>query len=138
MLTDLVVAAEPSLEPVRERLDADAIAFGEALQLTNILKDSGDDKKQGRTYVPPTVDRIEVFALAEDDLDRARRYTRVLAKNWASRGTIAFHALPVRLAAATLEIVKKDGPGAKIPRETVAAHVSAMNLDLDRGGDGLG
>ena len=138
MLTELIVNAEPSLEPVRERLEADAIAFGEALQLTNILKDSGADAKEGRTYLPPHVDRAEVFALAEEDLLRARRYTGVLAKNWASRGTIAFHALPVRLAAATLAAVKKDGPGAKIPREQVTAELAAMNRDLDRGGDGLG
>lgn len=137
MLTALVVHAEPSLEPVRERLEADAIAFGEALQLTNILRDAGTDAQEGRTFVPPQIDRAEVFALAEEDLARARRYTSVLAKNWASRGTIAFHALPVRLAAATLTAVKKNGPGAKIPRELVAAEMAAMNLDLDRGGDGL-
>lgn len=138
MLTDLIVDAEPSLEPVRERLDADAIAFGEALQLTNILKDANADAKEGRTYVPAQIDRVEVFALAEEDLARARRYTSVLAKNWASRGTIAFHALPVRLATATLAAVKRDGPGAKIPRELVTAEMAAMNRDLDRGGDGLG
>lgn len=138
MLTELVVNAEPSLEPVRERLEADAIAFGEGLQLTNILKDSGADAKEGRTYVPAQLDRAEVFALAEADLERARRYVGVLAKNWASRGTIAFHALPVRLARATLEAVKRDGPGAKIPRDAVAAEVAAMNGDLDRNGDGLG
>lgn len=138
MLTELVVNAEPSLEPVRERLEADAIAFGEALQLTNILKDSSSDAKLGRTYLPPTVDRVDVFALAEEDLTRARRYTSVLAKNWASRGTIAFHALPVRLARATLDLLKKAGPGTKISREAVSAEVSAMNGDLDRGGDGLG
>lgn len=138
MLTELVVSAEPSLEPVRERLETDAIAFGEALQLTNILRDSTADAKVGRTYLPATVDRAEVFALAEEGLSRARRYTGVLAKNWASRGTIAFHALPVRLAHATLDQLKREGPGAKIPRETVHAEVSAMNGDLDRGGDGLG
>lgn len=138
MLTELFVNAEPSLEPVRERLEADAVAFGEGLQLTNILRDANADAKQGKTWVPPHVDRAEVFALAEADLARAKRYVSVLSKNWASRGTIAFHALPVRLARATLELVKRQGPGAKITREAVAAEVAAMNGDLDRNGDGLG
>ena len=138
MLTELVVAAEPPLAPARERLEADAAAFGEALQLTNILKDAGADAKQGRTYVPPDLDLAEVFALAEEDLDRACRYTAVLAKHGAARGTLAFHALPVRLARATLARVKRDGPGAKVSREALAAEISSMNADLDRGGDGLG
>ena len=138
MLTDLVILAEPRLVTARERLDADAKAFGEGLQLTNILKDAGADAKEGRTYVPRDVDRIEVFALAEEDLERAKRYTALLKKHGATRGTLAFHALPVRLAVATLACVKKDGPGAKVSREALAAEIAAMNADLDRGGDGLG
>lgn len=138
MLTDLVVLAEPRLVSGRERLDADARAFGEGLQLTNILKDAGSDAKEGRIYVPGDLDKIEVFALAEEDLERAKRYTATLKKYGASRGTLAFHALPVRLALATLARVKQAGPGAKVSREELAAEIASMNADLDVGGDGLG
>jgi farnesyl-diphosphate farnesyltransferase len=137
MLTELVCREEPSLRPDRERLEADAAAFGEGLQLVNILKDAGADKKAGRTYVPAGLDRVDVFALAEEDLLRARRYLAVLHKHPVRRGTLAFHALPIRLAVATLAAVKKNGPGAKIPREAVMSEIAAMNADLDRGGDGV-
>lgn len=137
MLTELVLAAEPKLAPAKERLEADAKEFGEALQLVNILKDAGADLEEGRTYVPKAVDRADVFALAAEDLERARRYLRTLHEHGASRGTLAFHALPVRLAIHTLEAVRAHGPGAKISRESVAAEISAMHASLDTGGTGL-
>ena len=137
MLCELVLLDQPVLAPVKSDLERDAVAFGEALQLVNILKDAGADAKEGRTYVPKSVDRAAVFALAAEDLVRAHRYTEVLHGNGARRGTLAFHALPIRLADQTLVVVKKDGPGAKIPRTMVAAEIAAMNASLDAGGSGL-
>ncbi len=137
MLTELVLLAEPKLTLAKERLEADAKEFGEALQLVNILKDAGADLREGRTYVPKSVDRADVFALAAEDLDRARRYLRTLHEHGATRGTLAFHALPVRLAVHTLEQVKLHGPGAKMSREAVAREVVAMHASLDAGGPGL-
>src|SRR4051794_34834768 len=43
MLCDLVVRDEPKLAAVRDKLEADAGAFGEGLQLVNILKDADAD-----------------------------------------------------------------------------------------------
>lgn len=137
MLCELVMLDQPALAAAKSELERDAVAFGEALQLVNILKDAGADAKEGRTYVPRTVDRREVFALATDDLARARRYTSVLHAHRARRGTLAFHALPIRLAAKTLDVVAAEGPGAKIPRTMVATEVAAMNASLDAGGSGL-
>lgn len=137
MLTDLIVRAEPGLSGARADLERDAKEFGEALQLVNILKDAGADLVEGRTYLPAGVDRDAVFRLAAEDLVRARRYVETLHRNGASRGTLAFHALPIRLAEATLDAVRAHGPGAKISRDAVAMIVGAMHASLDRGGSGL-
>src|SRR5207237_9951329 len=85
MLTGLVLREEPSLRPEHERLESDSAAFGGGLQLTNILKDAGADQKAGRTYLPAGVDRFDVFALAEEDLVRARRYLGVLQNGRVKR-----------------------------------------------------
>ncbi len=49
----------------------------------------------------------------------------------AERGLVAFTALPVLLAKATLDRVEEVGPGAKLTRPEVAAIVSEMNQALD-------
>ena len=70
---------------------------------------------------------------------RALGATELLAglATGARRGTLAFHALPIRLAEQTLAVVAELGPGAKIPRTMVAAEIAAMNASLDAGGTGL-
>jgi phytoene synthase len=72
-----------------------AIALGIALQLTNILRDVGEDLGRGRIYLP--LDEIEAFGLTEEDffqknlspkyikfiqfqIERAREYYRLAAK----------------------------------------------------------
>jgi 15-cis-phytoene synthase len=47
-----------------------AIALGVALQLTNILRDVGEDWRAGRLYLP--TDELERYGLTEADLDRGR------------------------------------------------------------------
>ncbi len=137
MLCELVILDQPRLVDAKADLERDAVAFGEALQLVNILRDAGADAKAGRTWVPKTVDRDAVFKIATDDLSRARRYIRTLHAHGAHRGTLAFHALPVRLAERTLAIVHRDGPGAKLPRSEVLEQITATNASLDRSSTGL-
>lgn len=137
MLTELVVLDDAKLASAKPELDRDSVAFGEGLQLVNILKDAGADAKEGRTYVPASLDRGEVFALAAEDMRRARRYAETLHRHGAKRGTLAFHALPIRLADATLARVQRDGPGAKITRKEVATEIAAMHASLASGGSGL-
>ena len=48
-----------------------AIALGIGLQLTNILRDVGEDLERGRIYLP--LDEIHRFGLTEDDLFRYGR-----------------------------------------------------------------
>lgn len=131
LLTDLFLLREPSLEPIAEPLRDRAATFGEALQLVNILKDAADDAEEGRTFLPPDLDLAEVFARARHDLGVAQEYVTALQENGASRGAVAFTALPVLLAWETLETVERDGPGSKVTRPRVAEIVAGLQSRLD-------
>jgi farnesyl-diphosphate farnesyltransferase len=133
MLTELFLLERPELSFAALTLRDRASFFGEALQLVNILKDSDDDAAEGRRYVAAGLDRAEVFALARRDLDSAAEYILALQAAGAPRGLLAFTALPVELAWATLAKVEKEGPGSKISRLEVASIVARLNRALDRG-----
>ena len=132
LLTELFVLGRPWLEPVAPRLRERSRAFGEGLQLVNILKDSASDATQGRRYLPDGVDRAEVMAIARRDLQEAGEYVLALQGAGAERGLVAFVALPVRLAAATLDRLEEKGPGSKLSRPEVYAIVQRMNHALDQ------
>jgi farnesyl-diphosphate farnesyltransferase len=132
LLTELFLLGRPHLEPAAARLRERSRAFGEGLQLVNILKDSATDATQGRRYLPEGVERAEVMALARRDLQAAREYVLDLQSAGAERGLVAFVALPVRLATATLDRIEEAGPGSKLTRPEVYAIVQRMNRALDR------
>lgn len=136
LLTELFLR-DTRLAPAADALHSDEVAFGEGLQLVNILKDAADDAGEGRSFLPPTVDRAEVFALARADLARARRYVLALQRGGADRGIVAFTALPVLLARATLDAVERVGAGAKVGRDAVFRIVAEMNGALDAGEDAV-
>jgi farnesyl-diphosphate farnesyltransferase len=131
LLTELFLLGRPQLSPFASRLRERARAFGEGLQLVNILKDSATDANQGRRYLPDGVDRGAVMTLARRDLQEAREYVLALQEAGAERGLVAFNALPVRLAHATLDRVEQAGPGSKLTRPEVYAIVQGMNHALD-------
>ncbi len=133
LLTDLFLDAAPQLGKVEPTLRARERAFGEGLQLVNILKDADSDARDGRVYLPPAVPRAKVLELARDDLVDASEYVLALREAGAPRGMLAFTALPVLLARATLDEVERHGAGAKVSRLTVAALVGKLNNDLDAG-----
>lgn len=131
LLTEVFVAHCPSLSAVQAELEATQIAFGEGLQLVNILKDVADDARDGRRYVPAGA-RQQLLGLARDDLRQAELYVAALARGGAPRGFLAFTAFPLLLARDTLDRLAVDGPGAKVGRARVAAllaHVHAAPLD---------
>jgi farnesyl-diphosphate farnesyltransferase len=132
MLTELFLIGRPMLDRVAPELRSGAPAFGEALQLVNILKDAAADASEGRSFLPPAVAREEVFGLARADLDAAGRYCRTLARAGGPRGLLEFTALPVLLARATLDRVERDGPGAKLSRLEVVAIATQLREALDR------
>ena len=49
----------------------------------------------------------------------------------AERGLVAFNALPVQLAHATLDRIENAGPGSKLTRPEVYAIVQRLNSALD-------
>lgn len=85
----------PVLGPVRAGADAAAIALGEAFQLTNFIRDVGEDLRRGRIYLPAEdlarfgVTRADLAAgvitdgvrdLLRFEIARARSHYRVAAE----------------------------------------------------------
>ena len=133
MLTQLFLLDAPQLERVGAYLKARATLFGEALQLVNILKDSAADRAEGRRYLPEGVDVTEVFELARADLIAASEYIAALQRESAPSGIVAFTAVPVQLAWASLAKIEKDGPGSKIGRAEVFLLIRQVEKAVERG-----
>jgi farnesyl-diphosphate farnesyltransferase len=133
LLTELFLLGYPGLAASAGALRERSRAFGEGLQLVNILKDSASDAVEGRRYLPGGVQRAEVLALARANLRAAAEYVLILQRQGADRGLVAFTALPVELANATLDRVEAVGPGAKLTRPEVYALAQRVHRALDRG-----
>ncbi len=119
LLTEMFLVRHPVLEPERDALMDLAPAFGEGLQLVNILKDAPSDAQEGRSYLPLGVERSEIVALARTDLARANDYVSLLRFAGAPVHVQMFCDLPVRLADATLD--RLDDGAAKLTRQEVMA-----------------
>jgi farnesyl-diphosphate farnesyltransferase len=133
MLTELFLLEVPALRSVAQALRERAAAFGEGLQLTNILKDAAGDRDEGRRYLPADVERAAVFALARRDLRAAREYCLALQRGGAPDGVVAFTAISAALAGPTLDRVERDGPGSKISRLEVAGIVGRVTAAIAAG-----
>jgi farnesyl-diphosphate farnesyltransferase len=116
MLTELYLLGCPQLAIVADQLRGRAVAFGEGLQLVNILKDAQPDAAEGRVYLPRQLTLAEVFLLARNDLETAVEYTELLRSADANFGVVAFNALNARLALATLRVLHDQGLGSKLTR----------------------
>jgi farnesyl-diphosphate farnesyltransferase len=132
MLTELFLFGRGTLAPVEALLRDCAARFGEALQLVNILKDSLADAAHGRRFLPATCEAGASMDLARRDREFAARYTLALQEAGAPRGIVAFTALPLRLARATLDLIAEKGPGAKLSRAEVAAILDSLHQALDQ------
>ncbi|HYI02893.1 squalene/phytoene synthase family protein [Hyalangium sp.] len=132
LLTELFLL-DTRLTPSAPELRALAAGFGEALQLVNILKDAAEDSEEGRTLLPHSVRLEDVHALAAKDLVVAARYVSALHSSGASRGVLAFTVMPLQLAHATLELLVRQGPGAKVSRAEVTSQLTALHEALQRG-----
>lgn len=131
MLTELFLAAAPDLKRA-EALRARSRGFGEALQLVNILKDASFDATEGRSYLPPDLDRDTVFGVARDDLQASAEYIDILQEDGAPQGIVAFNGVQVLLAFSALQRVETKGPGAKISRFEVFQLIRRMEKALKR------
>ena len=134
LLTEVFLHDSPSLATQQRELEQRMRSFGEGLQLVNILKDAGDDAVDGRVYLPPSVPRAELFALARTDLEDANRYVQALQRGGAPRGFLAFTGLSLVLAFAALDRIEADGAGAKVSRQDVMHLFETLERKLDGGG----
>jgi len=126
LVTALFVYDAPELTAVKPTLVRHERAFGEGLQLVNILKDEGSDAKDGRAYLPRGVPREEILSLARADLEEARLYIAALAEAGSPAGFVAFTTLTVELADRSLAAVETRGTGAKVPRTEVLGLVARL------------
>jgi farnesyl-diphosphate farnesyltransferase len=130
LLTEMFLLRHPELEPERNALMDLAPAFGEGLQLVNILKDAPSDALEGRSYLPLGVPRADVIALARTDLARANDYVNLLRFAGAPTPVQMFCELPVRLADATLDSLSVGAP--KLTREEVMAIFAKVTTPRER------
>lgn len=132
MMTEVLLLGA-SLEPIAEALRRRGPAYGEGLQLVNVLKDSATDADEGRTFVSSARDRERAFEIAREDLMLGGEYVNLLQSVGAPREYQRATALPVRLALAALDRVAEQGPGSKVTRAEVAATIAAIRADVDAG-----
>lgn len=125
LLTELFVLRGALPHEWRGAMAGRSLAFGEGLQLVNILKDAPDDAKAGRDFLAPGADAPTLVKLARYDLEAAEGYITALRLNRAPRGVIAFLWFTLRLAQASLDRVERDGVGVKISKDEVVAHYAA-------------
>lgn len=133
LLTDAFLLDAPQLGSQVGNLRAGMLAFGEGLQLVNILKDAGDDARDGRVYLPPTVSREDIFALARADLDSGNKYVQALQQGDAPSGFLAFTGLSLGLAFKALDTLETKGTGAKVSRADVGRLFEALQGELAAG-----
>ncbi len=133
LLTEVFLHDAPALQQEHAELRRLMRSFGEGLQLVNILKDVGDDAKDGRVYLPDAVPRAELFALARADLEDANRYVQALQRGGAPRGFLAFTGLSLVLAFAALDRLEANGSGAKVSRQDVMSLYQSLEQQLESG-----
>lgn len=137
MLTELFALRDAGAARVSSDLTRDAAAFGEGLQLVNIVRDASDDLHAGRCYLPRSLGRAELMAMARAGFEGAERYAAALERAGAAAGIVAFNALNAVLAVRTLRLVEAEGPGAKLSREEVAGLVSEIRAGMRPGAGGI-
>ena len=81
-----------------------AIRLGVALQMTNILRDVGEDWRKGRLYLP--LEELDAFGITEEEIDRGR-----VTENWREfmRFQISRNRQLYQEAAPGIQMLNKDG-----------------------------
>jgi len=82
-----------------------AIAFGQALQMTNILKDSPEDRARGVSWKPASMSQTELLSIAYQKLEDSLRYILLIPKQ--DIGMRQFCFLAFGLAVMTLSKIAK-------------------------------
>lgn len=101
-----------------------AIDFGQALQMTNILKDSPEDKARGVSWKPADISQASLLKIAHHKLQDALNYILLIPKS--ELGMRRFCFLAFGLAVMTLSKIAKrknwnEQSEVKLSRKTVMA-----------------
>jgi len=153
MLTRLFCAYSPEIDRNCEEMQRLSIAFGQGLQMTNILKDIWDDHKRGACWLPQDIFSRqgfdlasmtpgqndagfekgieELIAIAHDCLKQALEYTLLIPAR--ESGIRSFCFLAIGMAELTLRKIgnsKSDTHGTpiKISRRSVKSVVAASRV----------
>ena len=78
-----------------------AVAFGQALQMTNILKDSPEDRARGVSWKPASMSQSELLRIAYEKLQDSMSYILLIPQNEVGMRRFCF--LAFGLAVMTLE-----------------------------------
>jgi len=153
MLTDLFCDFDPAIAARRDIIAPLAISFGQALQMTNILKDQWEDRARGACWLPREVLRrhgvdlanlegsrgsagfaaamSELVGVANAHLQRALNYTLAIPPE--QTGIRRFCLWALGLAVLTLRNVNRNpgfasGAEVKVSRAAVARTIMITNL----------
>lgn len=153
MLTELFCAHSPDIAHRREALMPLAVSFGQALQMTNILKDMWEDRRRGACWLPRSVfaeqglelERLgpeaspqafgrvleRLLAVAHHHLRNALRYTLMLPAR--EKGIRRFCLWALGMAVLTLRRIHanpdfRSGQEVKISRRSVKLTVALTSL----------
>ena len=119
LLTDLFVLENPCPNDTAQDLRQLAVAFGEFLQLINILKDSDGDLSDGRIFIPSGATRQAVTEIALNSHRDAAKYIELLALWNFPADILAFCRFIFLLAEGSLDCLQQHGPGSKLSRAAV-------------------
>lgn len=101
MLTTVFALHSPAFAKAIAGKKSLAIAFGQALQMTNILKDSPEDQLRGVSWKPKGIDQTALLLIAYQKLEDSLRYIQCIPKS--EPGIRRFCFLAFGLAAMTLK-----------------------------------
>lgn len=117
-----------------------AIAMGNAMQMTNILRDVGEDYRRGRVYLPQ--DELARFGVSEQDLAAGRvtpqwvelmRYQMDRTKRLYREGASGIHKLPPNGARRTASVMAVVYAGIVDKIETLGFDVFSQRAALNGG-----
>ena len=124
LLTTIFSNHSPAFARQIQNQEGLAIAFGQALQMTNILKDSPEDRARGVSWKPAAISQSQLLTIAYEKLQDSLKYILLIPKE--DLGMRRFCFLAFGLAVMTLskiaqrtEFNHKDE--VKLSRNTVIA-----------------
>jgi farnesyl-diphosphate farnesyltransferase len=100
LLTTIFCNHSPAFKAQIAGNESLAIAFGQALQMTNILKDSPEDKARGVSWKPVNVSQADLLKIAYQKLQNSLNYILLIPKQ--EQGMRRFCFLAFGLAVMTL------------------------------------